>query len=175
MREKLIKSVIFFLFLMNSYGASLTLSHERGAIFIDEIKGWELSKDIFGMPFMYFSPKEFGQRSNISFAHTGEDFSFDKKAMKKNESQYRDGKIKWAKKVGASILRVSPYITKKNSKGHLVHNIGVEYKFKKKHYVERSFYIECKNKMLFSKSLRLKKSGRHKRTFDKIIENINCD
>tara|TARA_R110002072_G_scaffold64203_1_gene159109 strand:+ start:82777 stop:83301 length:525 start_codon:yes stop_codon:yes gene_type:complete len=173
--KKLIFKILILVNIAHINGAGLTLSHERGTIYIEEQKGWELSKDIFGMPFMYFSPKHSGQRSNISFAHTGTDFTFDKKEMKKNESQYREGKEKWAKKVGASILKVSPYLTFKNNFGHLVHKIGVQYKFKKKHYFETSYYIECKKKMLFSKTLRLQQAGSHQKSFDKIIKSVNCE
>lgn len=178
MMKKILVHGLYAICLLSSQPAwskSLVLKHERGVIHVDELKGWEISKDLFGLPFVYVSQKQNGQRSNISFSHTGIELKFDKKSLKKTHGQYRVGKEKWAKKVGANILKVLPYKTFKNAFGHQVHHVGIRFSHLKKSYIENSYYIECKGKMIYSKSLRLNKNKNHKNKFTKLIQGLNCD
>jgi hypothetical protein len=47
------------------------------SIFIEEKAGWRLGKEMFGIPFWYFSPNSNGQRSNITFTDTGSELALD--------------------------------------------------------------------------------------------------
>jgi hypothetical protein len=48
-----------------AHAGSLELKKNTRSIYIEEKNEWRLGKDLFGMPFIYFSPQVNGQRSNI--------------------------------------------------------------------------------------------------------------
>ncbi len=153
---------------------SLELKKNTRSIFIEEKADWTLGKDLFGMPFIYFSPQVNGQRSNISFTDTGADLELDIKSISSSQDFYRDNKKKWAEQVGAKIDGFSDLESFSNKHGHKVHKIGVEYTHEDDSYVEKSYYIECRGKILFSKSLRLKSNAIHDNDFTDLIQNLDC-
>src|SRR6478752_2991601 len=94
----------------SAFGAkSLELKKESRSIFIEEKAGWTLGKDLFGMPFIYFSPEANGQRSNISFTDTGADLELDVNSLASTQEKYQSGRKNWADKVGAKPLGFLPY------------------------------------------------------------------
>lgn len=172
--KKIILAFCVLAFSFSSSAKILELERNSGTIFIQEKPDWRLGKDLFGMPFIYFSPQVNGQRSNISFTDTGANIELDVKALEKNQGDFKKNKEAWAKTVGASILSFTPYEMKVNKQGHRVHAISFSYKHEDKTYVERSNYIECRGKIIFSKSLRLDKNDAHEKDFQDLIENLDC-
>jgi hypothetical protein len=156
------------------WAKTLELKHQNRTIFIKEFSNWELGKDLFGMPFIYFSPQKNGQRSNISFTDTGASLELDVKSLAENQKDYQKGRKEWAETVGASPLSFSPYKVTTNKLGHRVHQIGFSYQHEQKVYEETSYYIECRGKILFSKSLRLRENDEHDKNFRELIESIDC-
>jgi hypothetical protein len=165
-------SILFFPSVTSA--STQTLVTERGQILINELKDWELGKDMFGMPFIYFSPQINGQRSNISFTSTGVETDLDLTTLGKNQDTYKKMKLQWADSVQAKIIGHSPYKRWKNSQGHIVHQIGFEYSHEDLHYVETSFYVDCRGKLIFSKSLRLKANLPHQKDFEQLIQDMDC-
>lgn len=161
-------------FSLTSFAKSLELKKENRSIFIDEKSGWEIGKDLFGMPYIYFSPQLNSQRSNISFTDTGVETELDVKTLGSTQNVYQDGKKKWAESVKATIQSFSPYKVSVNKIGHKVHEIGMSYQHEEKSYVEKSYYVECRGRMLFAKSLRLQKNEVHEKTFQELISTIDC-
>lgn len=157
-----------------SYARSMELKKNTRSIFIEKLPKWKLGKDLFGMPFIYFSPQTNGQRSNISFTDTGANLELDVKALADNQNDYKKGKEAWANTVGAIPLEFTPYEVKVNKLGHKIHQIGFSYKHEDKTYFERSNYIECRGKIIFSKSLRLKENESHENDFKKLLESLDC-
>jgi hypothetical protein len=167
--------VLLVLVFCNSvFAKSLELKKNSGTILIQEKSSWELGKDLFGIPFIYFAPKQNGQRSNISFTDTGAELELDVKTLSANQKDYQAGRKKWAEQVGASIIDFAPYQSFQNKNGHKVHNIGVNYTHEKKVYSEKSYYIECRGKLLFSKSLRLEVNSAHDKDFGDLIQSLDC-
>ncbi|HXH73477.1 MAG TPA: hypothetical protein VNJ08_00830 [Bacteriovoracaceae bacterium] len=155
-------------------GKSLELTKNARSIFIEEKPDWKMGKDLFGMPFIYFSPKKNGQRSNISFTDTGANLALDMKALADNQADFKKNKDAWAKTVGATTLEFSPYEVKETKLGHKIHQIGFSYKHENKIYFERSNYIECRGKIIFSKSLRLKENEKHEKDFQELLHGLDC-
>lgn len=159
----------------HAFGArSLELKKETRSIFIEEKAGWMLGKDLFGMPFIYFSPQVNGQRSNISFTDTGAEVELDVKSLASTQQKYQDGRKAWAEKVGAKPLGFIPYEVSQNKLGHKIHKIGFMYEHEGKAYNEKSYYIECRGKILFSKALRLKVNEQHDKDFSDLLSSIDC-
>jgi hypothetical protein len=163
-----------FLFAHIAMAKTLELKKDSKSIFIEEKPKWKLGKDLFGMPFIYFSPKTNGQRSNISFTDTGASLELDMKSLSDGQGTFKTNKEKWAKTVGATPLEFTPYTMKVSKLGHRIHQIGFSYKHEDKEYVERSNYIECRGKIIFSKSLRLKVNEPHAKEFDDLLNGIDC-
>jgi hypothetical protein len=157
-----------------AFAKNLVLKNDSRTIYIEEKSEWKLSKDLFGMPFIYFSPELNGQRSNISFTDTGADLSIDKDSVANTQDVYQDNKKKWASTVGATTESFLPYEVSKNKFGHTIHKIGFNYQHEGKSYTERSFYIECRGKILFSKSLRLKVNQVHDKDFNDLLQSLDC-
>lgn len=159
---------------MNIAARTLELKEDSRSIFIEEKAGWKLSKDLFGMPFIYFSPENNGQRSNISFTDTLSDVSIDFISADQTQGVYQENKKKWASKVGAIPEDFIPYEVLKNKFGHTIHKIGFNFSHEGKSYTEHSFYIECRGKMIFSKSMRLKVNQEHDKAFLDILQSLDC-
>lgn len=166
--------IAFGLFSEASFAALQTLQTERGRIFIPELQGWEMGKNLFGMPFIYFSPEQKGQRSNISFTSTGVEVRNELEGLGKDAGGYKKLKLEWAKKSGALAKEFYPYATWKNSHGHLVHEIGFSFVHEGKSYVEKSLYVDCRGKLIFAKSLRLSVNGIHDTDFKKLLQEMDC-
>lgn len=164
----------FFLLLVSSHLRATQLSHEGHTLFIDNNKNWEIGKELFGIPFILFSPQKNGQRSNMSFAHTGAEIELEVKALKDNQKAYQNNKEKWAKIHSANIKEFYPYKSFLNSHNHRVHSIGLSYEHEDKVYVETSYYTECKGKIVFSKGLRLSINEDHQSYFHSLVNSLDC-
>ncbi len=168
----LIASLLFIC--TTAYAAPLELKRNNRSIFIEEKNKWTLGKDLFGMPFIYFSPQSKGQRSNISFTDTGANVELDMKSLSDKKQDYQEGRKKWAQTVGASVLSFDPYEMVVNGRGHKVHRIGFNYTHEGKSYNEKSYYIECRGRVIFSKSLRLFENKEHDKDFSELISTLDC-
>lgn len=161
-------------FSFNVHAKTMELKKNTRSIFIEEKADWKLGKDLFGMPFIYFSPQVNGQRSNISFTDTGADLELDVKSLASSQKDYQQGRKQWAEQVGATPLSFHAYQVTTNKHGHKIHRIGFNYTHENKSYVEKSYYIECRGKILFSKSLRLSENESHDKDFNELISTLDC-
>jgi hypothetical protein len=157
-----------------SHAKTVELSNGARRLLVEEKTGWTLGRDLFGMPFIFFSPQTNGQRSNISFTDTGAEVALDVGALAKNQDQYQEGRRRWARQVEATPLGFTPYEAFVNARGHRVHKIGFSYAFQGKTYVERSYYVECRGRILFSKSLRLTENDKHEKDFSDLVGSLDC-
>lgn len=167
-------SFIVSAFPLSSHAKSLELKRNTRSIFIQEKSDWKLGRDLFGMPFIYFSPESNGQRSNISFTDTGADLELDVNSLSTSQKLYEANKQKWAESVGATPGSMLPYQASVNQHGHKVHSIGFSYSHEGKLYFEKSYYIECRGKLLFAKSLRLNVNEKHEKDFSELIHSLDC-
>lgn len=157
-----------------THAKTMELKKSTRSIFIQEKNGWTLGKDLFGMPFIYFSPQKNGQRSNISFTDTGAELELDIKSLASSQESYQKNKKDWALQVGATPLGFKPYEVTINQHGHKIHNIGFSYVHEGDKYFENSFYIECRGKLLFSKSLRTSENEPHEEDFKDLLSSLDC-
>lgn len=168
--------VFSFMFCHLAFGYPVELKHNtiKGIIFLDQPEGWEVHKNVMGLPFVLFSPKENGQRTNLSFVPTSASAVMDVKGLKNDIGSYKRGKKSWASKVGATIDSYEPLKSFLNKHGNKVTKIGVEYTFKKKKYIEKSYYIECNGKLVHSKATLLRRNSQHTKSIDNMIQGVRC-
>jgi hypothetical protein len=152
----------------------MKLETSYGKIFVPEIKDWEMGREMFGMPFIYFSPQVNGERSNISFTATGVDVEGDLTEMGRDFAGYKKMKDAWAAEVLAKPLGYIPYKSWKNAQGHIVHEVGFEFELEGDHYVEKSYYIDCTKRLIFSKTMRNKLNADHDKEFGRMINELDC-
>jgi hypothetical protein len=167
-------ALILFTLTPALHASTMSLQTERGKITIPELKNWELGKDMFGMPFIYFSPQQNGQRSNISFTATGVELESSLNDLAKDAAGYQKIKKDWANTVQAKVQGFTPYKQWKNNNGHVVHEVGFNYLHKNKNYVEHSYYINCRERLVYAKSLRLTSNADHQEHFKKLIQDMDC-
>lgn len=158
----------------SAWAQMLKLADNSGKIFVPQQKGWELGKEMFGMPFIYFSPQVNGQRSNISFTATGADVVIDLANMGHDFAAYKKLKNEWAESVLAKPLGFSPYKSWRNSHGHDVHEVGFEFQHEEDHYFEKSYYINCTGRLIYAKSLRSKENHAHEKEFHSLVNELDC-
>lgn len=173
----MMKGFFVFAFIIAAFAThakTLELKKSTRSIFIEEKENWTLGKDLFGMPFIYFSPQQNGQRSNISFTDTGAELELDIKSLASSQEKYQKNKKDWAEQVGATPLAFRPYEVSVNQHGHKIHKIGFSYTHEEDVYFETSYYIECRGKLLFSKSLRLTQNEKHEDDFKELISTLDC-
>lgn len=168
------KLFVCLAFISVAHAGSLELKKNTRSIYIEEKDDWRLGKDFFGMPFIYFSPQVNGQRSNISFTDTGAELELDVKSLANNQADYQKNKKEWANQVGATPISFVPYEVSLNKHGHKIHKIGFNYEHEGKTYAEKSFYIECRGKLIFSKSLRLDVNAAHDKDFSDLLGSLDC-
>ena len=166
--------IIFLVCSSVAFAAVQKLETTHGKIFVPILSNWELGRDMFGMPFIYFSPRSNGQRSNISLTATGVDVEINLADMAKNPDAFKMLKLSWAKEVDATPGAFFPYKSWKNDHGHTVHEIGFEYAHMGKSYVEKSFYVDCRARLIYLKSLRLEQNAIHDTDFKKIVQDLDC-
>lgn len=166
------KFIVILILTLPAY--AIELKRNNSFISITERPDWTLGKDLFGIPFVYFSPEQNGQRSNISFTDTEVEITLNTGDLKSTQETYQANKQAWANQVKASHLSFIPYETFKNRQGHQVHKIGVNFEHEGKLYVEQSFYINCNKKIIFSKAIRLKQNESHDPIFLEFIQSLSC-
>lgn len=92
------------------HAKSLDLRKNSSSIFIQEKPTWKLAKNLFGIPFLYFSPIKSGQRSNISFTDTGAKLELEIKALANSQKNYEKDRRPGQRKSG--LLSFHFYLTK---------------------------------------------------------------
>lgn len=167
---------LVMLFSSWSWGATVIqkLETDYGKIFIPELSQWEMGRDMYGMPFIYFSPQENSQRSNISFTYTGVEVKVNLAEMGQDRKGYQELKNNWAQSVDAKPLKYHAYKSWKNVHGHKVHEVGFEYLFKEKKYAEISYYVDCRGQLVYAKSLRLQSNDSHAPLMHQLVRELDC-
>ena len=169
---------IVLMMLLSSWSWAQTntqkLETEYGKIYVPEYSDWEMGRDMYGMPFIYFSPQENSQRSNISFTYTGVEVLVNLAEMGQDPKGYQELKDNWAKTVEAKPLDYHAYKSWKNNHGHTVHEVGFDYEFKKKRYHEKSYYINCRGQLVYAKSLMLMINKDHAPKLLRLVQELDC-
>lgn len=174
--KKLISILLFLVFSQASFAYPVELKHPKikGIIYLDQPEGWEVHQNVMGLPFVLFSPKENGQRTNLSFVPTSASVVMDTKGLQKDMNTYKEGKKKWAEKIGAKINVYEPLKSFQNKHGNKITQIGLQYTFKKKNYIEKSYYIECNGKLVHSKATLISKNSDHSKMIEEMMKGVRC-
>jgi hypothetical protein len=127
---------------------------ERGTVRLDVPAHWQEVRDLFGMPLMFLGPESHGGRPVLSITPTGRSrLSFDSAALKKNEDEYRQGREAWLDRHDGQAISWSGYRTEKWTGGLEAHAIGYQYRLGGVEFTERSYFVNCHDRLYHLKSL----------------------
>ncbi len=162
-----------FMFLAAYSAQALTINDKRGQIEVELPPGWSYEKELLGLPHVFLSP-EGSDRANYSITLTGiGDVKLPVKDLQKNQKQYQEGRIKWAKQRDFKITKFIPYVNFKTGLT-LTHSIGVQYNDKKNvEYLEMSYFTECQDSLVHTKALGVLGTEKMK-TAQQIIQSLRC-
>lgn len=154
--------------------SATVISDSRGSISLDFSKSWKYEKNLLGLPHVLLT-NDSPERSSLSITLTGlENVQLPSKTLKKNQDQYKDGRLSWAKGRHAEIEEFLPYLETKTSDNKSIHSIGFKYKLGNQMYFEKSFYIECPKSLVHLKLLTPKDSPRILEG-ESIVKTLRCD
>lgn len=160
------------LFIKISFASDLVF--DQTTIQVKLPKTWQFNQDIFGFKHVAFSPKENGQRSNISFTFLKTNTELSTTKIHQSQIDYEKQKLSWSKKIDAQILSFTPYLLYKNSNNHFIHSKGVQYSYQGQSYSENTYAIECAEHLYYLKSLVLIENKNHLIDIKKMINQFDC-
>lgn len=170
----LFNAILGFILILGSYSAhALTISDDRGTVEIELPKDWKYEKNLMGLPHVLLGP-EGSHRASFSMTLTGlSEMKLPGKELAKNQSQYQDGRKKWAGPRGFYITKFIPYQNLQTDPKNPTHSIGFQYKDQKQEYLEMSYFTECPHSLVHSKALGIVGSDQMK-IAQKIIQSLRC-
>ena len=130
-------------------------------------------KNLLGLPHSWVTVynQEFG-RSSLSLTITGQKTTgWNIEILKKTQSEYQDGRKKWAAERLYKVKKFYPFESHKNLHGLIINTIGFEYEIKNIEYKELSMFIEANNNLLHAKFVGANKLDQWG-IFKPIIENL---
>jgi hypothetical protein len=169
-----LKYLSVFMLAISAYSAqAITVTDKRGQVEVSLPPGWSYEKEILGLPHVFLAP-EGEDRASFSITLTGiADVELPVKDLKQNQTQYQEGRKKWAAAREFKISQFIPYSTFKNGKA-TTHSIGVQYKDAKNvEYQELSYFTECPDSLVHTKALGVLGSEKMK-TAQGIIQTLSC-
>ena len=169
--------LIFTIYLCNSLGfAKERFLFEKGTISVSVPKGWQTTKDLFGIPLTLLGPELAGGRPVVSFTSTGiKDLKFDQEKLEKKKSEYVSGRENWLKQKEGKSLRYFAYEVEHRNDGIEVHKIGYEYELNAIIFSEHSYYILCEGQLFHGKVL-LRKDHikKYQNLTNEIVRSFSC-
>lgn len=166
------KLLLLSILILGSYSVgAITVADERGSVELTLPQGWRYEKNLLGLPHVFLSPQE--KRASLSITITGiQDVNLPHKDLAKNQSQYQEGRKKWAQQREFTITKFIPYSHTINNKIS-THSIGVLYKDKNVEYLEMSYFTECPRSLVHMKALGEFNSP-HQLTVQQIPNSLHC-
>ena len=115
---------------------------------------WQEVTDMIGMPLMILGPDNGATRPVLSVIPTGNtQIKFDPTGLAATQEDFKKGRIAYVEGHDGEVLSFDSY-RKESWKGvSEVHAIGVHYEMNDTEYNEQSYYVVCKDKLYFLKTL----------------------
>jgi hypothetical protein len=142
---------------------------------VDIPKNWESAKDLFGIPLAILGPWENESRPVLSVLPTSVKSSkMPENEFKKYFSDFKKEKDEWVKSNNGQLLSYEPVtsVELKHSKGHF---IGAEFKINNVHFIERSYYLYCKEELYNLKYSIRDEHRKYIKDLQKMVEDFKCE
>lgn len=144
---------------------------------IEVPKGWQNAEELFGIPLTILGPEKDGSRPVINVTPTGiAQVKFDAKELEKSQSEYRDGKKQWLDSMKGTAVSFDDYHTEKWTGIDEAHVIGFRYKVAEVEFTEKSYYVLCKDKLYYIKTLmRASQEEASSSTVTQTVKSFKCN
>jgi len=154
------------------------LKDPRGPVEIKRPKNWEYLQGAFGLTHLFVTHPKVKNRTSISLTVTGiNNLDFGAVAGERDYPQYKEGRLRWASKMGATISQFEPYSFGKNNYANPIHKGGVAYNLSGKHYQEFSYFIMCsgkKSNLIHLKAVSRDSAEAIRPIMDEMAYNLKC-
>jgi hypothetical protein len=171
------KAVFLLMFVLCSAANAAVETHviQEKKIQIDVPKEWETVKDLYGLPLVALGPEEDETRPAIAFSFTG----MTKKIMKVESFQklftdFRKEKETWVQKHKGKLIKFEEMTPVKTTGDIHGHYIGAEFLVEDTHFVERSYYLYCKDEVYHVKWSMRDEHRKHMKDIDQITRSFSC-
>lgn len=163
-----------------SFGAfakveSFTLTSGK-KVSVNVPENWETAKDLFGIPLAVLGPWANESRPVLSILPTKVNSSKMPEAeFKKFFADFKKEKDEWVKSHNGQLLSYEPTTNvdfRKDLKGHF---IGAEFKINDVHFIERSYYLYCKDELYNLKYSIRDEHRKYVKDLQKMVEEFKCE
>lgn len=143
---------------------------------VDVPQNWETAKDLFGIPLAVLGPWANESRPVLSILPTNVKSSKMPEAeFKKLFTDFKKEKDEWVKSHKGELVSYEPTTSvefRKDLKGHY---IGAEFKINDVHFIERSYYLYCKDELYNLKYSMRDEHRKYTKDLQKMVEAFKCE
>ena len=153
-----VRLLLLAIYLFNTYPSAFAVQTRfeiLGEIFsIDLPSQWQSAYGLYGIPLALLGPEKMQKRPFISITPAGVgNISFDQKYMAVAQKGYQEGRERWLKRQGGTLIEHIPYQSLKWKGATEVHALGFRYRLNEKKFTESTYYVVCNKKMFHFKTL----------------------
>ncbi|OUR96182.1 hypothetical protein A9Q84_07420 [Halobacteriovorax marinus] len=166
----------FFLIINNSYSQQKTFKITKNKISLHYPKNWQYAYNFLSTPLTLFGPKLKNRRAVISINNTNvQNFSFDKKELSENQSNYKKGRLKWIKKNKGKVVRFTGYRISAWNFVKEVHSIGYSYTLGNDLFLEKAYFFNCNGELYnISTLMTWEQNKTYGKQIKKILSSFKC-
>lgn len=161
---------IFGVLCLPAIAAKQTFRFALGGVSVEVPKKWMAAPDLFGVPLVVLGPKYQGDRPGVYIIPLGKKGTvISEKQLPKSEQEYEKDVLGYLKGKNGELVRFHPQETTEWEHAKEVYVFGFEYRLKGEHFVERSHYAICGDRLYNLKSIYRKE---HQERFSKDVEAV---
>jgi hypothetical protein len=139
-------------------------------------KNWEAVKDVFGIPLAILGPWANESRPVLSILPTGvTSEKMPEEKFKKLFDDFKKEKDEWVRSHKGELLSYEPTKSVDLRKDLRGHYIGAEFKINGVHFIERSYYLYCKNDLFNLKYSIRDEHRKYVNELQKMVEEFKCE
>lgn len=168
---------LIFCISFSAHGAVQTIDWNNRKFKLNFDSEWKTAQNFFGIPVTLFGPMSVKKvRTIIQIIPT------EANALLQNETElkafnrtYPENKKKWLKARSGSILSVLPAAIEENDKKQKMVVAGLAYRLGDQAFTEKTYYINCKSKVVQLKLLVPLGESEHLARGEKVVRSFECD
>lgn len=168
--------LLTLLFSWQLHAASQTHEVETNKFVTLEVPaGWETVKDLFGIPLAVLGPWNDESRPVLSilFTHLTRE-KFAQKDFQNLFADFKNEKDAWVKSHQGTLISYEPATPVDFGKDLSGHYIGLEFEMNSIHFIERSYYLYCKNEVYNLKYSLRDEHRQHLAQLQKLVREFKC-
>lgn len=146
---KVVLSIFLSIFSLQIYSAVETHTIEKGIkVTLDVPAGWETASELFGIPLTVLGPWANESRPVLLFLFTNlTSKQFNQDQFQNLFKDFQKEKDDWVKSHKGVLVKYEPTTKVELRKDLTGHFIGAEFKINGIHFIERSYYLYCKDQV----------------------------